>query len=89
MSKKTYEQIQETERCAIALGLQPKLSIRAIAKALGRSPCTISQEIHRNAGGNGYANRFAHQRNYRRRIHSRPQPKGDGRARQCSPRIRV
>ena len=31
MSEKTYEQIQETERHAIALGLQQKLSIRAIA----------------------------------------------------------
>ena len=75
MNKKTYEQIQETERHAIALGLQQKLSIRAIARALGRSPSTISREIHRNAGGNGYASRFAHQRSCKRRIHSRPQPK--------------
>ena len=75
MNKRTYEQIQETERHAIALGLQQKLSIRAIARALGRSPSTISREIHRNAGGNGYASRFAHQRSCKRRIHSRPQPK--------------
>ena len=75
MNKKTYEQIQETERHAIALGLQQKLSIRAIARALGRSPSTISREIHRNAGGNGYASRFAHQRSCKRRIHSRLQLK--------------
>ncbi len=75
MNQKTYEQIQETERHAIALGLQQKLSIRAIARALGRSPSTISREIHRNGGGNGYASRFAHQRSCKRRIHSRPQPK--------------
>ena len=34
MSKKTYEQIKESERHAIALGLQQKQSIRAIARAL-------------------------------------------------------
>ena len=46
MSKKTYEQIKESERYAIALRLQQKKSIRAIAKALGRSPSTFSREIH-------------------------------------------
>lgn len=75
MSQKRYEQIKESERHAIALALQQKQSIRAIARALGRSPSTISREIHRNAGGNGYVSRFAHQRCCRRRIHSRPQPK--------------
>jgi IS30 family transposase len=45
MNQKTYEQIQETERHAIALGLQQKLSIRAIARALGRSPSTISRAL--------------------------------------------
>ena len=75
MSQKTYEQIKETERHAIALGLQQKQSIRAIARALGRSPSTISREIHRNAGGNGYVSRFAQQRCHKRRIHSRSQPK--------------
>ena len=75
MSKRTYEQITESERHAIALGLQQKQSIRAIAKALGRSPSTISREIRRNCGGNGYASRFAHQRCCRRRIFSRSQPK--------------
>ena len=59
MPKRTYEQIKETERHAIALGLQQKQSIRAIARALGRSPSTISREIHRNAGGNGDVSRFA------------------------------
>ena len=75
MPKRTYEQIKETERHAIALGLQQKQSIRAIARALGRSPSTISREIHRNAGGNGDVSRFAQQRWRKRRIHSRPQPK--------------
>ena len=34
MSKRTYEQITESERHAIALGLQQKQSLRAIARAL-------------------------------------------------------
>ena len=62
MSKRTYEQITESERHAIALGLQQKQSLRAIARALGRSPSTISREILRNAGGTGYVSRFAQQR---------------------------
>ena len=75
MSNRRYEQIQESERHAIALGLQQKQSITAIAKALGRSASTISREINRNAGGNGYVSRFAQQRCHKRRLHCRPQPK--------------
>ena len=75
MSKKTYEQIKRIGRHATTLGLQQKQSIRAIARALGRSPSTINREIHRNGGGNGYVSQFAHQRSCKRRIHSRPQPK--------------
>lgn len=75
MSKRNYEQITESERHAIALGLQQKQSIRSISRAQGRSASTISREIHRNSGGNGYTSRFAHQRCSRRRIFSRPQPK--------------
>ena len=74
-SKKSYEQISESERHAIALGLQQKQSLRAIARALGRSPSTISREIRRNAGAFGYVSRFAQQRCTRRRIHSRPRAK--------------
>lgn len=75
MTKRTYEQISESERHAIALGLQQKQSIRAIARALGRSPSTIGREVSRNAGGDGYVSRFAHQRCCRRRLHTRPLPK--------------
>ncbi|MFT4241421.1 MAG: helix-turn-helix domain-containing protein, partial [Acidovorax sp.] len=35
MTKNTYEQLSEMERHAIALGLQQKQSLRAIARALG------------------------------------------------------
>jgi IS30 family transposase len=75
MSKRNYEQITESERHAIALGLQQKQSIRAISTALGRSASSISREIRRNSGANGYSSRFAHQRCCRRRIFSRPLPK--------------
>ena len=75
MSKRTYQQLSESERQAIALGLQQKQTISAIARALGRHKSTISREIERNAGGNGYISRFAQQRRDKRRIHSRPQPK--------------
>ena len=75
MTSRTFEQINESERHAIALGLQQKQSIRAIATALGRSPSTISREIQRNAGGQGYASKYAQQRSDRRRRFARPQPK--------------
>ena len=75
MTKQTYKQLSETDRQGIALGLQQKQSMRAIARALGRSPSTISREINRNAGGAGYASKFAQQRCSRRRIHARAQPK--------------
>ncbi|WP_034388095.1 helix-turn-helix domain-containing protein, partial [Comamonas composti] len=75
MIAKTYQQLTEAERHAIALGLQQKQSIRAIARALGRSPSTISREIERNAGGAGYVSKFAQQRCRNRRLHSRPRPK--------------
>lgn len=75
MTKNTYEQLSEMERHAIALGLQQKQSLRAIARALGRSPSTISRECKRNAGGNGYTSKFAQQRSDRRRHFAKPRPK--------------
>ena len=46
------------EREAISRGLARQQSMRAIAEQLGRSPSTISREIHRNGG---YASYRAHQ----------------------------
>ena len=43
MTKKNYQQLSESERHAIALGLQQKQSLSAIARALGRSKSTISR----------------------------------------------
>ncbi len=75
MPQTKYRQLSEAERHAIALALQQGISLRAIARALGRSPSTISRECLRNAGALGYASNFAHQRCERRRRFSRPPPK--------------
>ena len=42
------------EREEISRGLARCLSLRAIATQLGRSPSTISRELHRNGGATGY-----------------------------------
>lgn len=44
----SYHHITITERCCIYQFLNSGMSIRAIAKALHRSPSTISREIARN-----------------------------------------
>ncbi len=43
-----------SEREEIRAGLSAKMSIRAIARSLNRSPSTISREIQRNRGRRGY-----------------------------------
>ena len=75
MTQKNYQQLSQSERHAIALGLQQKQSLSAIARALGRSKSTISRECQRNAGGKGYNSKFAQQRSDKRRCFARPQPK--------------
>jgi IS30 family transposase len=42
------------EREEISRGLACRLSLRTIATKLGRSPSTISRELHRNGGATGY-----------------------------------
>ena len=75
MPKASYRQLSQSERHAVALALQQGMSQRAIARALGRSPSTISRECRRNAGALGYASNFAQQRCERRRRFSRAPPK--------------
>jgi IS30 family transposase len=75
MTTTTYSQLSEQERYAIALSLQQGMSLRAISRALGRSPSTISRECQRNGGANGYVGRFAQNRCDRRRRFARPAPK--------------
>ena len=75
MTKQSYQQLSESERHAIALGLQQKQSVSAIARALGRDKSTISRECKRNAGGQGYTSKLAQQRSDRRRHFAQPRPK--------------
>ncbi len=75
MTQKHYSQLSEHERCAIALALQQGMSLRAISRALGRSPSTISRECQRNGGPKSYVSGFAQQRCDRRKRFTRPPPK--------------
>ena len=50
-----YKQLSVEERSVIAVGLGQGLSWRAIANLLGRPVSTVSREINRNAGAQGYA----------------------------------
>jgi len=51
---KEYKQLSVEERSVIAVGLGQGLSWRAIADLLGRPVSTVSREINRNAGAQGY-----------------------------------
>src|SRR5665213_3487388 len=43
-----------SEREEISRGLSTRCSLRMIARTLGRSPSTISREVHRNGGPDRY-----------------------------------
>lgn len=70
-----YQQLQLQERIALSQLREQGLSIRAIARMLGRSPSTLSRELARNAPSGQYHCTFAQQRCTLRRLHSRPAPK--------------
>lgn len=74
-SEPHYNQLDYQDRQTIAISLEQGLSMRAIGRVLNRSAATISREIARNSGGNGYSCRYAQQRQVRRRRHGRPAPK--------------
>ncbi|EMU8549135.1 IS30 family transposase, partial [Escherichia coli] len=65
--KRAVAHLTLSEREEIRAGLSAKMSIRAIATALNRSPSTISREVQRNRGrryykavdANNRANRMA------------------------------
>jgi len=44
----TYKELNIEERATIQIGLLNNLSLRCIARLIGRSPSTISREIRRN-----------------------------------------
>ncbi|MEI6029497.1 MAG: IS30 family transposase, partial [Betaproteobacteria bacterium] len=72
----TYRQLQPEERMTIASLRQARSSVRAIARALGRSPGTISRELARNVGSDGsYASLPAQALSRSRRIQARPAAK--------------
>jgi IS30 family transposase len=66
-----YRQITSGERYALAALRKRKLSTRAIAAELGRSPSTISRELARNRVASGYSAFKADQRTRARRSRSR------------------
>lgn len=74
-SEPHYIQLDYQDRQTIAISLEQGLSMRAIGRVLNRSAATISREIARNNGGNGYSCRYAQQRHVRRRRHARAAPK--------------
>ncbi|MNQ92482.1 hypothetical protein D3C85_1079110 [compost metagenome] len=49
----SYHELSIEERATIQVGQLHGLSLRAIARTLGRSPSTISRELRRNTGFNG------------------------------------
>ena len=51
----SYQQLQPEERLAIASLRLQDVSIRAMARILGRSPSTVSRELTRNSSRAGYA----------------------------------
>ena len=64
-SEPHYHQLDYQDRQTIAISLEQGLSMRAIGRVLNRSAATISREIARNSGGNGYSCRYAQQRRVR------------------------
>jgi transposase, IS30 family len=52
--KRSPLRLSLTEREEISRGLVGRESLRAIAVRLGRSPSTISREVHANGGVGGY-----------------------------------
>lgn len=66
--------LSQDERVQIADLRHAGLSVRMIAKRLGRAPSTISRELRRNAtrGGRGYGPFAAHRRATARRVRNHP-----------------
>ena len=56
----SYTHLTRSERFCLEELLEKGLSIRAIARMLGRSPATISREVKRNSSRKGYHAYYAH-----------------------------
>ncbi len=70
--KPSPQHLTLAEREEIRAGLSAKLSIRAIARSLNRSPSTISREIQRNRGRRYY--KAVDANNRAKRMAKRPKP---------------
>jgi len=64
---RNYHHLAHDERCHIRVLMSRGVSMREIARDLGRSPATISREVARNRGGRGYRHRQAQDRATQRR----------------------
>ena len=72
---KKFSQLSKSERDEIAILRDKKYSLRDIAKALGRSVSTISDEIKRNSVNGKYQPKKAHYKARVRRVNARYQGK--------------
>ena len=71
-----YTELSIDERATLQIGLSHSLSLRAIARLIGRSPSTISREIKRNSNSTGqYSAPQAQQSRCRNRLLCRPKKK--------------
>lgn len=62
-----YAHLAREERYYICQAVKSGTSLRAIAKAIGRSVSTVSRELARNTGARGYRYRQAHKRSQKGR----------------------
>src|SRR5882672_2425324 len=76
MTRAKYQQLQPEERMRIEIWRAENVSLRAMARRLGRAPSTLVRELRRNASAHGgYGAMPAHACRTQRRQASRPAPK--------------
>ena len=66
MWEPAHNRLTLDDRVEIRIGLERGLSLRALARRLGRHPSTVSREVAANGGRHGYAPCAAHRRAYAR-----------------------
>jgi IS30 family transposase len=79
---KHYKQVVQSQRYQLKALLENTLSQQAIAKTLGVNKSTISRELRRNSGPDGYCPEAAEQRKTVRKSNARKAKKTDDRHRQ-------
>lgn len=71
-TSRQYQQLQPEERVTLASLAERKLGVREMAQVLNRSPSTVSRELKRNRGSQGYASVEPHKHSTDRRKDCRP-----------------